>query len=73
MHPISFEPDLQQSKKKVSVSLPKTNWLHVIPKQGGVIQGYYVDDSHPDLSNLVISLSDNVDMTIHAPTNYQRS
>ena len=69
LHPITFEPDLQQAKKKVSISLPKTNWLHVDTKQkqGGVIQGYYVDDSHPDLSNIVISLKDNADMTIHAP------
>lgn len=65
-HPISFEPELQQSNKKVMVSLPKTNWLHVDTrqKQGGLIKGYFVDDSDAGVSKLVLSLAEHVDMRI---------
>jgi hypothetical protein len=65
--PITLDPDLQQAKKKLVIALPKTNWLYVDTKekQGGVIQGYHVDESSPHVSKLIFSLKSPVDMTIH--------
>jgi hypothetical protein len=70
--PIALDPDLQQAKKKLMIALPKTNWLYVDTKekQGGVIQGYHVDESCPNTSRMVFSLKSPVDMTVHAPVEH---
>ena len=66
---IAFEPDLEQKKKKIYIELPKVDWVKVDTgvKQGGVIQGYYVDDSHENFSRLVMSLSAHADMVVKSP------
>ena len=69
---IEVDPNLQQDKKKLSIALPKTNWIYVDTKekQGGVIQGYYVDESCPHTSKLILSLKSPVDMTVHPVTKH---
>jgi hypothetical protein len=56
--PLNLDVTENEYTNQVIVHLPKVNWMNVnaLDKNGGLIDGYMVDQSSPDGTNLVISV-----------------